>query len=464
MIPAVQPSSWSSLNKMKKPKDKILLIDDDVSLCTVISHQLEGMGYEVAVANHGKDGISAFQESRFNLLLIDLQMPDMSGMHVLSKVRTLDNEVAIIIITAYGTVENAVEACRLGADDYLTKPFAKEQLRFAVEKALRFKTMEQENLRLRQEVTEKYQFEGIVSRSKVMRDLLELAKRAANSDTTILILGESGTGKELLAKAIHHNSPRRDGPFVAVNCPSIPDNLIESELFGHEKGAFTGAIRTKIGKFELAQDGTNFLDEVADLKLELQAKLLRVPQEHEIERVGGTRPLAMNVRVVAATNRDLATAVQLNKFRQDLFYRLNVIPLRLPPLRERKEDIPLLAQHFIDKYSANRKLVIRPDFLHTLMNHAWPGNVRELENIIERAVVLCPHDEIDSSCLEALGPLSLEFSISSQPTSLEEIERQAIVSALTENDWNQTRAALQLDIPRHVLIYRMKKFGIHRKL
>ena len=449
---------------MKSLKVKILLIDDDISLCAVISHQLEQMGYEVRVANNGKDGVAKFQESHFNLLLVDLQMPDMHGMQVLRKVRVLDSEVAIIMITAYGTVENAVEACRLGADDYLTKPFAKEQLQFAVEKALRFKTLEQENLHLRQEITEKYSFDGIVSQSKVMRNLLELTKRAANSDTTILILGESGTGKELLAKAIHHNSPRRDGPFVPVNCPSIPDNLIESELFGHEKGAFTGATHAKPGKFELADGGTIFLDEVGDLKLELQAKLLRVLQEHEIERVGSTRPLSVNVRVLAATNHDLAQAVQTGKFREDLFYRLNVIPLRLPPLRDRKEDIQLLAQHFVDKHRQDRKVVMRPDFLQALMKYDWPGNVRELENAIERAVVLCPTEEITRDCLESLGQLApiSQTAITPKPSSLEDIERQAIVSALTENDWNQTKAAQQLNIPRHVLIYRMKKFAISR--
>jgi len=449
---------------MKKKKSKILLIDDDVNLCTVVSHQLEQMGYAVTVANNGKKGIAQFKETTFDLLLIDLQMPDMYGMEVLRQIRALDQYVAIVMITAYGTVENAVEACRLGADDYLTKPFAKEQLQFTVEKALRFKALERDNIRLRQEMSDKYSFEGIISKSKVMRDLLELAKRAADSDTTILISGESGTGKELLAKAIHQNSPRRDAPFIAVNCPSVPENLIESELFGHEKGAFTGAIHAKPGKFEIADDGTIFLDEIGDLKIELQSKLLRVLQEHEIERVGSTKTMKVDVRVLSATNQDLHQLVQRGRFRDDLFYRLNVIPLRLPPLRERREDIQLLTQHFLDKYSGKRTMTISPDFLQALMDYHWPGNIRELENTIERVVVLCPGNKITDKCLPMLEQFALTTSTlpEAKPASLEDIERQAIISALQANDWNQTKAAQHLKIPRHVLLYRMKKLNISK--
>ena len=447
---------------MNRKTPNILLIDDDESLCTVVSHQLEKMGYRVTTANSGQAGLDAFHRKTFDLLLLDLQMPDMHGLEVLQRIRQEDEQVPIIIITAYGTIENAVDACRRGADDYLPKPFAKEQLRFTIEKVLRFKELERDNRLLRRELEEKFQFGSIVSKSKVMKTLLEIAGRAAGSDATVLITGESGTGKELLAKAIHHSSPRKDKPFIAVNCPSIPESLIESELFGHEKGAFTGAVKARPGKFELASGGTLFLDEVGDLKLDLQAKLLRVLQEHEIERIGGTTTIPVDVRILSATNQDLLELVREGRFRQDLYYRLNVIPLHIPPLRERREDIPLLAEHFVKKYAGEPKKMT-PGFLQMLMEYDWPGNVRELENVIQRAVVLCTGEELTRECLAFHDQPRAFPSTSGSPTSLADVEREAIVAALESAHGNQTRAAELLNIPRHVLLYRMKKLNIKAK-
>lgn len=448
-------------NKKENNQFNILLIDDDVSLCTVVSHQLQSMGYNVIVANSGQEGIEKFKQSDVDLILLDLQMPDMSGLKVLDQIRLLDQTVSIIIITAYGTIESAVHACQKGADDYLTKPFAKEQLLFTIEKTRRFKELEKNNIRLQAELEEKYQFGNIITRDKKLQTLLETAGRAAMSDATVLITGESGTGKELLARAIHLNSPRREKAFIAVNCPSIPDTLIESELFGHERGAFTGALRTKPGKFELANHGTLFLDEIGDLKSDLQAKLLRTLQEHEIERVGGTKTIPIDVRIIAATNQDLTNLVAAGAFRQDLFYRLNVIPLTIPPLRERKGDIPILIDHFIKKYS-DRDLRVHPEFLQKLLDYDWPGNVRELENVIQRAVILCPGDELTGEFFDSSLVIAGDTSAPSGPSSLEDIERQAILKALEAAGWNQSRAANILNIPRHVLLYRIKKMGIQK--
>lgn len=435
-------------------KTHILIIDDDESLGKVVSHQLKQMGYRVSVAHSGHAGLETFDQNVIDLVLLDLQMPDMHGMQVLDQIRKKDRDVPVIIITAYGTIENAVDACDKGADDYLTKPFAKEQLRFTIEKVLRLKHLEQDNIRLKSELAEKYQFGQIISKSESMREILSIAERAAHSDASVLITGESGTGKELLAKAIHLHSARHDKPFIAVNCPSIPDNLIESELFGHEKGAFTGAHQAKPGKFEIASGGTIFLDEIGDLKYEVQSKLLRVLQEHEIERVGGVATIPVDVRVISATNRIIGALVQDGQFRQDLYYRLNVIPVHIPPLRERQEDIPLLVEHFIKKYTS-QLLQIDPDYMRALYLHDWPGNVRELENAVQRSVVLCQQNILTRDCL----------MLDSQPQnnddhSLAATEKRAIVDALDTEKWNQTRAAERLKIPRHVLLYRMKKYDI----
>ncbi len=439
-------------------KTKLLFIDDDQSLTTVVSHQLQTMNYNVRVANSGSEGLETFSEWLPDIVLLDLQMPDMHGLEVLQQIRAMNSDVPVIIGTAYGTVENAVEACRKGADDYLTKPYAKEQLRFTIEKAIRLKTLEQENVRLQTELEGKYQFGNILTKNKKMRDLLDMAGRAAQSDASVLITGESGTGKELVAKAIHLNSPRKEKPFIAVNCPSIPETLIESELFGHEKGAFTGAVSAKPGKFELASGGTILLDEIGDLKLDLQAKLLRVLQEHEVERVGSTKAISVDVRIIAATNQNLGDLVAAGEFRQDLFYRLNVIPVHLPPLRERMEDIPLLVEHFVKKHATDDKK-IEPEFFAELMKHNWPGNVRELENMVQRAVVLCTKDRLNADCL--IHESSHDMQAPAQTTTTQaDAERKAIIDALKKTNGNKSQAAVFLNIPRHVLLYRIKKLDI----
>lgn len=444
----------------------LLLIDDDESLLKVTAHQLRQFGYEVTANASGEDGLAAFKESSFAVVITDLQLPGMSGIEVLQEIRRHDRDCVVIIITAYGTVENAVQACKLGADDYLTKPFSREQLRFVLEKALHQRQLQSENRYLRSELGKQFDFGNIIAKSAAMENVLKMAARIAESEATVLISGESGTGKELLARAIHLNGPRRDQPFITVNCPSIPENLLESELFGHVKGAFTGAMKDHQGKFEQAEGGTIFLDEIGDLKPELQAKLLRVLQEKEIERVGGNKPIKIDVRVIAATNRDLSAAVREGNFREDLYYRLMVVPLTLPPLREHLEDIPFLVDHFLQKHGAGRQWRITPETLEQLRRYDWPGNIRELENAVARAIILSTGDELK---IEFLPPSSAAahataaghaIMIPPEGLSLEAVEKQAIKLALRLSDGNQTQAAKFLQVPRHVLLYRIKKLGI----
>jgi len=445
---------------------RVLLIDDDVNICKVLSHQLRKNGMEVDTANSGQEGLTLFSEKEYDIVLTDIQMPDMTGIEVLRHIRRENRQVVIILITAYGSVENAIEACRLGADDYITKPFGHEQLMFVIEKAVRLRELQQENLQLRQELVGKYRFDNMVARSSRMEDVLQMAGRVAQSDATVLILGESGTGKELLARAIHYNSPRKDKPFITVNCPSIPDNLLESELFGHVKGAFTGAVKDRKGKFKLADNGTIFLDEIGDLRGEVQAKLLRVLQEHEFERLGDSRPVKVNVRVLAATNKDLQKLIEEGQFREDLYYRLSVFPITIPPLRERNEEIPFLVDFFLRRYAPDRQLVMDPEALEILQQYHWPGNIRELENVIERAVILASGNRISTVHLPShlfsgqITPGKEVTPPAEEVLSLEEIERNAIQLALEKVGGNRTRAAQLLKIPRHVLLYRLKKMGM----
>lgn len=445
---------------------RILLIDDDINLCKVIEYQLQKAGYEVIAANSGKDGLQRFKQNGVDAVITDIQMPDVSGIEVLNQIRQLDRKVAVVIITAYGSIENALEACRLGADDYITKPFSKEQLLFVVEKALRYHQLQSENVQLRQELAGKYTFENMVARSARMEDVLRMAGQVAQSDATVLLLGESGTGKELIARGIHYNSPRKEKPLITVNCPSVPDNLLESELFGHVKGAFTGAIKDRKGKFELADGGTIFLDEIGDLREELQAKLLRVLQEQEFERVGDSSPIRVDVRVIAATNKNLQQRMKEGRFREDLYYRLSVIPIQIPPLRERKEEIPYLVDFFIERYGSGRKIEVSAEAIDRLQNYDWPGNIRELENVIERALVLTTDNRITIDNLPAHIAQKAEVaegtsqSFPAEDVSLEEAERQIISQALRRAGGNRSKAARMLKIPRHVLLYRMKKFGM----
>lgn len=445
---------------------RLLLIDDDINLCKVIGYQLQKNGFDVTAANRGTEALAHFQKKEFDIVITDIQMPDISGIQVLKEIRRRNRQVVVIIITAHGSIDNAIEACRLGADDYLTKPFSKEQLLFAIEKAVRLRKLEQENTQLRSELVGKYRFENMVARSSRMEDVLRMAGQVAASDATVLILGESGTGKELIARAVHYNSPRKDQPLVTVNCPSIPGNLLESELFGHVKGAFTGAIKDRKGKFEIADGGTIFLDEIGDLHEEVQAKLLRVLQEHEIERLGDSKTIKVDVRVIAATNKHLEKLVQDGEFREDLYYRLSVVPILIPPLRERKEEIPYLVDFFIARYSKNQKIIVEPEVISAFKKYDWPGNIRELENAIERAVVLSTDGCIT---LEGLQPhlrsktdtgTASSINVPREGISLEEVEKRVIVETLARTGGNRSQAARLLKIPRHVLLYRLKKFGI----
>ncbi len=447
-------------------KSTILLIDDDDSLRRVMEFSLAEAGYEVAAAASGEAGLRLFEKGAFDAVITDITMPGMSGMEVLARVHEADELLPVVVITAYGTIESAVEAMKKGAFDYITKPFNRDELRLTLARAIRMRRLERENVELRAEVTDRYRFESIVGTSGKLREVLEMAGRAAPSDASVLITGESGTGKELLAKGIHYNSSRSKGPFVAVNCAAIPEGLIESELFGHVKGAFTGAIRDKEGKFELAHGGTLFLDEIGDLRVDLQAKILRTLQEREVDRVGGRHPVGVDVRVVAATNKDIERLVKEGGFREDLYYRLSVIVLPVPPLRERREDIPILVSHFLKKFGAGADVRIDEDALSAIKSYGWPGNVRELENVIERATVIRRGDVITLADLpdklkkEKTDVANIILNLPDEGISLEELEKSLIVKALERHKGNQTRAAEYLGITRPTLIYRMEKYGI----
>ncbi len=445
---------------MTEKKTTLLLIDDDTSLCRVLEHQLNEEGYVVTSASGGREGLALHGKEHFDIVVTDIAMPDMSGMQVLEEVRSRDTDTIIILITAYGTVEEAIRACRMGADDYITKPFGIEQLLFVIEKARQLKKLENENISLKAELEQRFGLENLVGGSVAMQEVYRLINKVAATDTTVLIQGESGTGKELVARAVHTLGKRKGKLFVPVDCAAIPDTLIESELFGHEKGAFTGAYKDRKGKFESAGEGTIFLDEIGDLREELQAKLLRVLQEKRISRVGSDMSIPVDVRIISASNRDLQQAVLDGNFRKDLYYRLAIIVIDLPPLRQRREDIPALTRYFLNRYAGKRKMYIEDTALEKLKKYDFPGNVRELENIIERAVVLAEGGSI--TLHELPGQLSGD-SISLQSgevLGLEEIEKRAVTTALRKSAGNQTKAAELLNIPRHMLLYRMKKWNL----
>jgi DNA-binding NtrC family response regulator len=449
---------------MKKPS--ILLIDDDPSLRRVIEYSLVESGYSVHTAASGEEGLALFQKGICDAVVTDITMPGMSGLEVLVKVRQADPNVPVIVITAYGTIESAVSAMKQGAFDYITKPFNRDELRITLERALKMRRLEKENVRLRAEVIDRYRFDAIVGGSEKIRAVIALAGRVAPSDATVLVTGESGTGKELLARGIHYSSGRAEGPFIAVNCAAIPESLIESELFGHVKGAFTGAVRDREGKFEQADGGTLFLDEIGDLRVDLQAKILRALQERTVDRVGGVKQVDLDVRVIAATNKDLEREVREGNFREDLFYRLSVVALHMPPLRDRKDDIPILAEHFLRKFSHGPAVRIAPDALELLTAYGWPGNVRELENVMERASILKRGDMITRDDLpeklsrKATGASEVLLNLPEGGLSLEELEKDLIIKALERHKGNQTRAAEYLRITRPTLIYRMEKYGL----
>lgn len=449
---------------------KILIIDDDASLRRVVEYNLQEAGYQVLSAAGGEAGLSLFAEEAPALVITDMKMPGMDGMQVLKAVKERSPEALVIMVTAFGTVDVAVEAMKAGAYDYITKPFNRDELRLTVAKALQLRGLAVENKRLKEELSDKTDYRTIVGSSRGMERVFEIVSKVADTDASVLITGESGTGKELVARSIHRQSGRSDAPFIAINCAAIPRDLLESELFGHVKGAFTGAIKDKIGKFQLADGGTLFLDEVGELPLELQPKLLRALQEKVVEPVGGTKPCKLDVRVVAATNLDIEKALAESTFREDLYYRLAVIPIHLPSLRDRREDIALLLRYFCGKHGADMVNFDR-DAVAALSSYRWPGNVRELENLVERLLIMRGGDTItvddlpDKICSggPALGASPKPGSVINLPDegySLEQLEREVVVEALERNLWNQTAAARFLRIPRHTLLYRMEKYGI----
>jgi len=452
---------------------RVLVVDDEESLRRVTQLKLQQAGYEAMTAADGAQALELLARQPQDLIITDLKMPGMSGIDLLRRVKEDYPEVVVIVVTAFGTIESAVEAMRLGAHDYIIKPVNAEALKLVVSRALEHHRLREEVRNLRSLVDSKYGFENIVGKSKSLLAMLDNAARAAQSDATVLIRGETGTGKELLAKAIHFNSSRRDRPFVVINCGAIPKELLESELFGHTKGSFTGALSNKKGKIEMADQGSLFLDEIGEMPLDLQVKLLRLIQEREIERIGAPNATKVNVRIIAATHRNLEAMVEDGTFREDLYYRLAVIPLVLPPLRERPDDIPELVAIFFKKFKERQNrldLKLPPSLLPYFSIHRWPGNVRELENVVERLVVLAPGTEVSVEDLPDFlrrerPPLeAIHLELPPEGISLEAVERELVVRALEKCNWNQTKAAEYLDISRKVLIYRIEKFALKREV
>ena len=479
---------------------RVLVIEDDETVRDVLRSFLGQKGFEVTLAQNGESGLDLLRAERFDLIFTDLVMPGISGMEVLKEVVALKISVPVVVMTAFGTVQTAVEAMRIGAFDYITKPFNLDELMIVLDKALSVAKLQKENVMLKMQLKKKYNFKGLIGDAPPMQAVYELIEKIADTDSTVLITGESGTGKELIAKTIHYNNlSRAGGPFVPLNCAAIPRDLLESELFGHEKGAFTGAINTRVGRFELAQGGTLFLDEVGELDPSLQVKLLRILQEREFERVGGVKTIKVDVRILAATNKDLEKATKEGKFREDLFYRLNVIPLHLPPLRQRVEDITLLTAHFIQEFCQKRKreeFTFSSDAMHCLLKYHWPGNVRELENLIERLTILVSNkvvtvadlpekfQQLIGTGMERTGdalPQSGQAAPTPRPVSLKPgegefedsgidlnktvsgLERSLIMQALEKANGVRSKAAQLLKLNRTTLLEKMKKMGIDAK-
>ena len=455
--------------------DTILIVDDEKNYPLILSAVLQDEGYETLTANSGADALQILAQSDVDLILTDMKMPQMDGIELLGRIKEIDAEIPVIMMTAYGTVEKAVEAMQKGAYSYILKPFDNEQLVVYVKKAIAMHRVVKENRRLRSAVETRYSFGNLIGKSKAMQQIFDTIRKVAPSTATVLIDGASGTGKELVAKSIHFNSPRRSQPFIAVNCSALAESLLESELFGHEKGAFTGAVSMKKGRFELADEGTLFLDEIGELSLPLQVKLLRVLQEKVFERVGGIRSIAVNFRLIAATNKSLREEIRAGRFREDLFYRLNVMRITLPPLRDRIEDIRPLVTHFIEKFQSDRpeeKPVTHLDkeVERLLYKYNWPGNVRELENVIERAMVLCSDQVIT---VEDLPNNFKHNTLQNAPLQLDDlppdaglyetlaqVEIQLILQALHKADYVQSHAAALLGIGKSGLNQKIKKYNI----
>ena len=450
---------------------QVLIVDDESSVRESLKIILKDR-YQILLAENASQALRLFEQECPQIVLLDVILPEMDGIAVLKQMRQADKAIPIIMLTATRMVKTAVEAMKLGATDYLGKPFDVEELKMVIEKALAAKELEQEVRYLRSEVTRRYSFKNLIGKSRVMQEIYTRIEQIADTRTTALITGESGTGKELVARALHYSSSRKNRPFIAINCAALPETLIESELFGHERGAFTDAQSRKIGQMEMADGGTLFLDEVADLAPSTQAKLLRVLQEKEFTRVGGTRVIRIDMRLITATNKDLSEALKQGQFREDLYYRINVIPIHLPPLRERKEDIPLLINHLLAKKAEEEGQPVKQmssEALNLMLNHGWPGNVRELQNIIEQVVTLCPNPVIRSEDLpphfrKQVRSLSLKEQTLAGTISFElavsEFEKDIILEALEKTNYIQTRAAEILGITRRILKYKMDLLGI----
>jgi DNA-binding NtrC family response regulator len=449
---------------------RVLIADDEANMRWALDKALTKVGYEVIMAENGQVALELILSERPDLVLLDLKMPKMDGIQVLREIKKIAPEIPIIMMTAHGSTATAVEAMKLGAYDYVMKPFDIDELLMTVAKTLEVETLRRHMDYLRQEITEQHGWEQIVGRSALMKSVFNLVERVAPTLATVLLQGESGTGKELVAHAIYTSSPRREGPFIRVNCAALPETLMESELFGHEKGAFTGAHARKAGRFELADGGTLFLDEIGELSLGVQAKLLRVLQERTFERVGGEKTMKVDVRIIAATNKDLLKESKEGRFREDLYYRLSVFPINLPSLRERKEDIPLLVQHFLQKLKPSGEVrCFSKEAIERFLRYEWPGNVRELQNIVERMVIICPQQEIGPEWIpDFMRPENSRmgdqlFYLPSEGISLDELEKSLLEQALDRAAGNQTHAAQLLGLTRHAFLYRLEKHGIDRQ-
>lgn len=451
--------------------EKILVIDDNILEAKLIADILKGNGYEAVFASDGESGIRELANYRYDLVFTDLMMPDLDGMGVLEHVVGKCPRTKCIILTGYATIKSSVEAIKKGAFDYITKPIASTELLMVVEKTFKFKTLEEENIRLKRELKKRYSHANIIGTGKAMQNIFDLIEKVADTDVTVLIQGQSGTGKELIARAIHYESGRSDKPLVVINCGAIPEALLESELFGHEKGAFTGAHNSRVGRFEMANGGSIFLDEIGEMSPALQVKLLRVLQERQFERVGGTKTIHVDIRIVAATNKNLTAAINNNTFREDLYYRLNVILIKAPPLKQRRSDIPLLVNHFLKKFQKKDRENITglsPDAMNAMLEYGWPGNVRELENVIRQLIVLCENRIVGFEDLpEHIQQTEISVTGSEAAPFLEEgisldnavkvYERKLIIEAMEKSNGIKAKAAKLLNIKRTTLVEKMKK-------
>ena len=450
---------------MHSENKKILVIDDEEMIRDLLDESFHKIGYEVDTEMYGKKALKRIEEKKYDLLITDLRLPDLSGMEILSRVKKKYPDLGIIMITAYGSIKNAVRSMKQGAFDYITKPFNLDEMELVVKKFFEYKNLVDENLYLRSELDKKFNFEHIIGNSEPMKRVFECIRMVSKSKATVLIQGASGTGKELVARAIHYNSDRKHGPFITTNCAALPEGLVESELFGHEKGAFTGAYRMTKGRFEMADGGTLLLDEVSEITPGLQAKLLRVIQEREIERVGGGKLIPVDVRIIATTNRDLHQEVENGKFREDLFYRLNVVPIYLPKVIERRDDIPLLVQHFVKSYSAengHRIKGVSEKAMKMMSQREWPGNVREIENCIERAVVMCsPEDDkldVHHFVLDDHLPNNTQYQRNASAMTIRDVEKSLILTTLNEHDQNRTKTAELLGISVRTLRNKLNEY------